>query len=184
MVKDLLRTSFLFLLLLAWAAIAALAVYPSLPDGPLNLEPEDKDGLPTVRLILPEGWNFFTRNPREQDILLFQKKRSTWKSAIRGPHGRPSNLFGLDRSSRSQGLEYAMLLRQISSWEECGGAIPRCLDTVAVADTLINPSPQATLCGAVGFARREPIPWAWSRSSDTIHMPSKVARASVRCSKD
>ena len=116
-------------------------------------------------------------------MLLFEEREGSWKNAILGPHGRPSNLFGLNRASRAQGLEYAILLHQIDVWEDCGEATQACLDTMAVADTLVNPSPRRTLCGSVGIALQEPVPWAWNQSADSIDMPAKVSRIHIRCSK-
>ncbi len=173
-----------FILALAgvWSMLAVCAVYVVLPFNPIRL--------PLVQTLqtymwMPEGWAFFTRDPREPRTLTFAKVQDTWVSSSMAPHARPSNLFGVNRASRAQGVELGLIMEAIAvaehTWEPCEEAIGTCLEAVPTADTLDNISPRPRLCGLVGLAQQEPVPWAWSYNRDEITMPSQVIKLKIEC---
>ncbi len=142
-----------------------------------------------IRVLIPQGWGFFTRDPREPRIIPFGlRSEGEWTELGLGPHGRARWLFGLDRRSRAQGLEIGTLFGAVGddAWFDCGGPTPMephaCLDAASPLP-VENPSPIPSLCGEVGLVRREPVPWAWRRAADRIEMPAQVLRLSVRCSR-
>ncbi|WP_353563168.1 SdpA family antimicrobial peptide system protein [Longimonas sp.] len=134
---------------------------------------------------MPQGFAFFTRDPREPRIHLYTSNDGEWKSASLGPYSRPSNFFGLDRKPRTQLTEYALLLHRagaiLGEWDSCETFPGSCLRQVSVADTLENTTPDPTLCGDIGFVRQEPVPWAWSQNKDEIDMPSEVLKLKILC---
>jgi hypothetical protein len=90
-------------LLASYAAIAIYAIHVELPPDPLSLplEPQVRD---IVQSVLPEGWNFFTRNPRESRLYALAPDRNgQWSSAMKGPNAEPANMFGGNRMARAQG---------------------------------------------------------------------------------
>ena len=88
--------------------------------------------------------------------------------------------MGIDRASRAQGTEVAILLDQmpVSAWRRCERDPVACLSESPGGAVVANTS-HRTICGDVGFVVQEVLPWAW-RNSPTI-MPSNVARVSVTC---
>ncbi len=163
-----------------WMVGVLYAVYPVLPFNPARLPLSETV---ETQFWVPEGWAFFTRNPREPRMLIYVEEGDGWQSALMGPHARASNLFGFNRASRAQGVEMGMLFTEVRQgpWQPCTGPIPECLDSLSPADTLVNISPRPTLCGVVGLAQQEPVPWAWSRSRKPITMPSEVIKLKVAC---
>jgi antimicrobial peptide system SdpA family protein len=164
-----------------WAVLFTYAVHGSMPFNPLRLPFENK--LQTMRWI-PEGWKFFTRDPREEDLLYFVVGTSgVWVSAHRGPHSRPSNALGLNRVSRAQSVEAGLLYSKIPKtlWAQCNGHPVKCLESSPVGKALKNISPRPTLCGTIGLVMQKPVPWAWSHSRDAMNMPSRVIRLEVSC---
>ena len=170
-----------FLLLALWGLLAFYALLPVLPDSPVTL-PVSRSVL--IQTLFPEGWKFYTANPREPRYLLFQRKDSQWVDASIGPNGRPSHYFGLNRKARAQGVEYGLLVTAIvkkNRWLACKDEATVCLERISVTDTLANISPRPTLCGIVGFVRQEMVPWAWREAASSLNMPSEVIKVRVIC---
>jgi antimicrobial peptide system SdpA family protein len=170
-------------LILGWSTVAAYALHPALPYNPIKLPLADRFD---VRLVLPEGWAFFTRSPREDRMMPFLRGADgQWAGASRTPNFQPQNFFGIDRAARAQGVEMGLLLEASRSTarQPCEEEPAVCLARAPVALTLRNGSPRPTLCGPVGFVFQKAVPWAWSRSNQDkkIIMPSQVLRMDVEC---
>lgn len=163
-----------------WVIIALYALDSALPANTLRL-PLQKQ-LQLARII-PQGWGFFTRNPREPIVLVYRKSDGEWQPAWLGPQGRARYLFGFNRRPRAQGVELGLLFEDIprDGWRSCRGSPAECLAEVQPLGAIENTSPRGSLCGLIGFVRREPVPWAWSRSSRPIVMPAEVLAMEVRC---
>lgn len=136
-----------------------------------------------IQVILPQGFAFFTRDAREKDLYLYREEDRGWTSAMMGPNSRPANLFGLNRKSRAQNVESALILSKIKPniWWDCDEEPSSCLEQDIVRDTVRNVVPQPTLCGPHGFALQEPVPWAWSKSRDSITMKSQITKIHIQC---
>lgn len=170
-------------LAVGWSVLGLYVAHTQMPPNALEL-PFEEQVRPIARILAPEGWNFFTRNPREERALPFTRRADgAWVSAHAGPHAQPRYAFGLNRVSRAQGVEIGLLLGGISNsaWETCQGTISMCLASAGPPLHLRNVSPAATLCGDVGLALQEPLPWAWIESRDEVTMPSRFARLEVTC---
>ena len=169
-------------LLTAWSIVGAYVVHAALPFNPIHLPFEQ---VVPVRYFAPEGWAFFTRDPREERYDAFTLLSGEWRGALLGPHSRPSNWFGLDRASTAQGVEIGLLLANIPEhdWHACRAEPTRCLAELGVPESpaTVNHSPEPTLCGDVGLSLQRPVPWAWSRSKTKIVMPSRVLRLRISC---
>ena len=90
-------------LILGWLVVAIYVLDASLPFNPIRLPFEQALQL---RRIVPEGWAFFTRDPREPQPLPFSRGPDRrWRSASLGPNGRWVHAMGFDRTPRAQGTE-------------------------------------------------------------------------------
>ena len=164
-----------------WSVLFAYAVHGGMPFNPVRLPFETQ--LRSLMWI-PEGWAFFTRDPREERLLTMRREATgRWVTAARGPNALASHAFGLSRRPRATGIETGLLIAEIPSpsWSDCKESVERCLERTAAVKVVRNPSPDPQLCGSLGFALQKPVPWAWSRSSRKITMPSRVARMEVTC---
>jgi antimicrobial peptide system SdpA family protein len=143
--------------------------------NPVQLPMEKK--VRAVRWI-PQGWSFFTRNPREEQLSYFIREPSgRWRAASLGPVSHPRNALGLNRKSRAQGVESAFLLAAVPNpaWVSCGDEEPEhCLDRLPVRRRVRTHSRKPTLTGIVGFVKHEPVPWAWFASGKKVTMPSRA----------
>lgn len=170
--------------MLGWGGIAVYSVHASLPSNTVRLPFAEQI---STRIWAPEGWAFFTRDPREEDVFVFAPEAADegpWRSILLSPHASPSNLFGLDRYSRAQGTEIGLLLYELSAehWRDCDASPEECLVSYGeAAQELENASPRPSLCGSIGFALQRPVPWAWASAEEEIVMPSRIAKVSVQC---
>jgi antimicrobial peptide system SdpA family protein len=131
----------------------------------------------------PQGWGFFTRDAREQQVLPFVWEKG-WKPANLGPHAQLRYAFGLNRRSRAQGVEMGLLQGQIAAkkWSKCDSEPIACLESLPVSERLKNDSPLPSLCGQVAFVRQEPTPWAWAVEGARDIMPAEIVKMEVLCS--
>jgi len=133
--------------------------------------------------ISPQGWAFFTRDPREPVDRLYRGTASGWAQAT-FTNSSARNLFGLSRAARALNVEMAALLAELppDRWLECRSTLEACLrEADSHGVTLHNRSLTRLACGALTVQRQPPVPWAWSRNAERIHMPSEVVRLNVRC---
>lgn len=168
------------LVLICWGIVIGYVLHASMPYNPIDL-PYQEDI--SIHVLLPERWAFFTRDPRESVDRYYKKSNGSWENARLGRQASVGNAFGLSRLVRAQGVEAGRLITQIAAtaWKDCEKDAETCLNRADVSATLHNPSPTPTLCGTVGVIRREPVPWAWNGSRESIIMPGQVLKMEVQC---
>ncbi|WP_460854497.1 SdpA family antimicrobial peptide system protein [Nocardiopsis coralliicola] len=163
--------------------MALVVVEPQLPDNVVEL-PGGDELTAQVQAVAPQGWAFFTRSPREEKLTAWQPEGQSWESAMRAPHAEPGNAFGLDRASRAQPVEAAILSAQVpeDAWTECNSTpLRRCLEQEEAATAVEGAQPEPSLCGRLALVAQEPWPWAWAESSGQGEMPARIVRLDVAC---
>jgi len=166
---------------LGWCVLACYALHAAMPFNAIRLPFE-----PHLYLIrwAPEGWAFFTRSPREEDLYSVRRTAAgSWLPAADNPYSRPKNFFGLNRAPKAQGIELGFLLHQVDkkAWDQCETTPAQCLEDAPTAKIIRNASPDPTYCGTIGVIKQAPVPWAWSRSAARIQMPIHLVKLEVRC---
>ena len=166
-----------------WGVVGVYALAVALPASPLDLPFAEERAL-TIRALVPQGWAFFTRSPREPRVIPYAPAEDgTWRSVHARRHAEPAQVFGLNRSSRAQGVEMGLLLDAVGSdgWRECDDGPAACIAATPRSIATENVSPEPTLCGPVVLVRQEPLPWAWSRTSSQESMPVQTAGLEISC---
>ena len=168
-----------------WLVLAFYAIHTSLPHNALEVT---RGGENFWRAVLPEGWAFFSRSARQNDPVAYRRAvDGTWSLVQQLPRAHLQYALGLDRRPRTLGVEIALLMgkAQQAARAECRTPPELCLESTPVAAEVENPSPRPQLCGEVGIALTQPVPWAWSQSNrdQPIHMPAKLLRLEVTCSQ-
>ncbi len=145
-----------------YVVVATYSAFGGLPYNSIHLP-----GVTAIAPVrwLPQGWAFFSRDAREQDLYLWRWSDGRWQPASRAPHGEPRNLFGFARASRSQRAEAAALAGSVpdSLWSDCRAADTQCLELEGVG---VPPSGvhRPSLCGRNGFV-------LWNSQSTTARSP-------------
>ena len=141
-----------------------------------------------LSVLLPQGWDFFTRNPREPQLRAYAEHEGKWDSAMVGPKARPGLAYGWIRSPRAQLVEMGHILKSAENfnWTLCpSGTLPSTCFTNETTRTeeITNESPHPTLCGNIAFVSQELMPWAWASEGLNVIMSSKILRLKILCSK-
>ena len=166
---------------IGYAILCVYGLHEALPYNPLVLPFEDRVHL---RQWLPEGWNFFTRDPQEERAAVYERyANSGWAKVAGKTLSDASNMFGLSRRPRAQSVETGLLLVQVPDafWRSRRGAADACLRDALLFGDEVNPTPRPLLCGELGIVLQRPVPWAWSSSERRVVMPCRVVRLNVVC---
>jgi antimicrobial peptide system SdpA family protein len=164
-----------------WGALGIYAVHACMPYNPIKLPAERALD---IRILAPEGWKFFTRDPQEEAAYAFRAvEDGSFAPVPRDQNASSANLFGASRTGRLRGVEMGTLLEQIpdTDWTKCDEAPAKCLARAKSVATVKNGATSPTMCGSIGIALQKPVPWAWARSKRPVTMPSRVARVVVTC---
>jgi len=163
-----------------WAGVGLYVLHPILPYNPLRLPfaAEVK-----ASFWVPEGWAFFTRDPRGDLLTLMRLTPDGWVPAGPGVQSEARYAFGIMRHPRAENSEALRLVKQVpsSAWAVCEGGAAPCLDGMETSLRTESPSARPTLCGTVGLVKRPQVPWAWSRGPTPAQMRGTVARVEVAC---
>jgi len=129
--------------------------------------------------VVPQGWGFFTRDPRELQTLVYAKSDQEFV-LVNKSGAEPEYLFGLSRRSRRINVELGQIFGLIpdSLWVDCPSKnLSTCesLEAHHYKNPYLNP-----ICkGEYLLVSQEPVPWAWSQSYYKINMPFKVCKIYV-----
>jgi antimicrobial peptide system SdpA family protein len=166
-------------ILAMWSALLLFVVAGSIAGMPLSLGQANRSRLLTV---LPEGWAFFTRDPREATPRIFVRDESGHWVAHGQGESRVANWLGLKRDNRVTGIELEKLMAKVPKAKHvhCEGELDKCLATQKVpVARVVDEMLVKTLKGEIVVAAAEPVPWAWSASRSEINMPSDVVKLNV-----
>lgn len=118
-----------------------------------------------LRTIMPEGWAFFTRDPRESDYEYFEIKNGTLRRNNKFPFSIPANFFGLKRTPKLLNSELFMVMNQLDSsvLRQADGCTLKELSLLKPTfHNVRNPSKTRLLQDSICVILYKPIPWAWS----------------------
>ncbi|MEU1672996.1 SdpA family antimicrobial peptide system protein [Streptomyces roseifaciens] len=166
-----------------WSVAVLYVAQTHVPKNVISL-PGQKQTRSTVANVAPQGWAFFTKSPRDVEVMPYrQSTNGTWTSLALTPHSSPRNAFGLDRASRSQGIEISLLLNlaEKKDWKECDGDLADCLTDARPARKVDNPSPEPTVCNRVALVQEKPVPWAWRDLVDERATPERFLTLDITC---
>ncbi|KNB52794.1 hypothetical protein AC230_09120 [Streptomyces caatingaensis] len=166
-----------------WALIAVYVAQSYVPANVVHL-PGQGGAKKAANAVAPQGWAFFTKSAKDIELAPYRFRNGRWESAARTPHARPSNAFGLDRASRSQGIELAWLVAGPGiKWTDCTDSSDPadCLAHTPVSGRMTNDQPSPLLCGRAAVVQMRPIPWAWRDLMPEPYMPEKAAVWEVSC---
>lgn len=174
------KSSFLGALCVIIIAFEILVIFysviVSLPPNPLSL---NKNQSEFIQGFIPQSWGFYSKDPTEAELNVYSMEDN---DELIWPNNRVKNVFGLYRYGRAQGTELGLLQAEVppEAWVSCENDSVSCLLNESKT-SIENKTPNPTLCGDIGIAMEEPIPWSWSKNSDQVSMPSQVVRISVKC---
>jgi antimicrobial peptide system SdpA family protein len=169
----------LSMIVLAATVLGVYAIHEATPTNPIALPGEDRASM--VK-IFPQGWKFFTRDPRTADPVPLRRVGEAWLPYDTLVTQSATNFFGASRQGRAIGPELTWVLASAkdADWQACRESPSACLDRMPVK-TIKTSLPHPQLCGSVGIVSQAPVPWAWASTGRPVVMPSSVLRLEIRC---
>jgi antimicrobial peptide system SdpA family protein len=160
-----------------WAAICAAGLVEISPDSPFAFGARARGNLVSV---FPQGWSFFTRNAREERLLLYEPWSGGWRLRPVS-NARVDHWWGIKRTSSLISVELGAITNGVpeKAWTPLEGGLPATLNTEVTK--IDNPGVAHALCGTFLLRRQVPLPWAWAGSPRLTELPSRVAVVDVRC---
>jgi len=160
-------------------------IHAALPPQAAGL-PFDSTFAVAARRLIPQGWAFFTADPRTTFLLPYQQIDGEWAEVGQGPLALPRNAFGLDRSPRLQNRETAALATQgrPELWVPCPpgpttGVPGTCLDQAAELtgepSRVVNTAADPTVCGPTVLVTMRPAAWPPTTPHATLVAQSAIA---------
>lgn len=166
-----------------WVVITIYALKFTLPYNAVALPFNTRVNSTVFRAILPEGFAFFTRNPREQQVTILKLTGNEFQIE-KNVNGSIENLLGLKKTARSRDIEMATLISQISEseWLSCKSQLNECATHPETPILFLeNKYANPLLCGEYLIVLRNPVPWAWAKSMNSNAMPTLFVRIKVGC---
>lgn len=154
------------------------------PDNPIDLPFHNALVKRNLKRFLPEGFGFFTRNPREERISIFQFCREGNFKEIHLQNATFDNILGLKKNSRALNALVQSILNNTkdSLWTDCFGDLELCVNNIPLKQKSIIPSVYQFQCGKYIAIRFKPIPWAWFKSYQKLSYPDyKVLIIEIVC---
>jgi antimicrobial peptide system SdpA family protein len=167
--------------LLLWFSVLFFLLIASLSESIVHVSRISK-----VRstMLMPEGWAFFTKNPREENFVMYKKEPGGWElKTIRA--GSYRSIFGLNRDIRIANQELGMLLTNYTDarWVDLKGRIndgsnALLLDTLPARGVVDN-SHYPIFSGDYILQKVYNVPWIWYTSNPDLVMDSKITKIRV-----
>lgn len=143
-----------------------------------HLGPEAKRAANVIRQILPEGWSFFTKSPRDAFVIAYDENGDETGTA---PNAQPKWAFGLNRTSRLGGIDVDRVMQKLDrdAWQRCelGMDLSACRNKLKTQTVTITDAPHS-LCGDVTLAKVRPTPWAFRGTDSPVE---EVAVVRIQC---
>lgn len=167
-------------LLLFWGLSLFYVAIHALPYNPLV---QSKATEINLKFIMPEGWSFFTKNPREDRMRLYRVMGGGLREVDRR-NATAENMWGLSRYNRLKNIELGQLVPALTEedWTELDNQhdLSQALDSLT-SIPLINEARDPHLCGSYCLVKYEPLPWAWSQDMSEKEMPAQIVKLDIVC---
>ena len=134
--------------------------------------------------VLPQGWGFFTRNPREPLVDIYEiTLNGPQKVTI--PNASLKYIYGFNRGMRftSSQVGYLVGMLQENNWREFKN-LKKAQTNVSSFIQLRNNFSPPLLCGKFIMVKTERIPWAWAKHRNTVNMPVLAVGILADCDEE
>jgi len=150
-------------LIFSWGLLIINVISVTLPNNPFRLIFGNSK---IYTALVPEGWGFFTKNPRDPVVFTFIWENGKWVRYEKENNSSMANLAGLKRDARYNGVVFESFFKQLQpkDWSahqnvDVNGVINQPLKPKVVKLATDYPD----FCGkSLLFVQTKVIPWAWS----------------------
>jgi antimicrobial peptide system SdpA family protein len=159
-----------------WLYFILYVYIGNIKDNPLRFTLTAKKNLIG---IVPEGWGFFTRNPREARTAIYVKNKESWEKQSLN-NFQYSSIWGLDRKCRTIEMELNVIKKQVfeNDWIECSEKEDLQSKQLYIKSIHVkNSIPAGSISGEIILEKYEVAPWAWA--NDVKKLSSRIVKLYV-----
>lgn len=165
------------------ATLLVLCVFLVFSPSDAVVSPRYARFMSPVGQVLPQGWAFFTRDPRSNYVSLYQQEDGTWEQVNATTVAARDNFYGLSRASRTESYEIESITSELpeGEWNRCEEEeIILCFPETPRAEASVDlHGVDLRFCGVLAVTSQEPTPWAWG--SLVGQMPGEYMIVDVTC---
>lgn len=163
-----------------WACLVLAVVLASAPPSPALISAHQRK---LARVLMPEGWAFFTKDAQEADLYMYRELPDGRLSQVDFRQTRSNPLAGLSRENRLRYGELKATADRIAKddWTHCSTPLEQCVRSGGSDRLQLPAASYLDVCGAYTLERRKPTPWMWFRSEPALTLPSEYARVVWSC---
>jgi len=162
-----------------------LFIYILINSIKFNTLTNDLEAKHIIFRVVPQGWAFFTKNPRENQVLIY-KIENGYAVDCNFKHNNYQYLFGLNRTCTKVSTEIEFIKSKINSdlwsstrWNYQSNrpiySIPKGVKQTRMTSKFSDPE----IIGSYLLVLQEPVPWAWSKQDKSIKMPAKMVQIEI-----
>jgi antimicrobial peptide system SdpA family protein len=176
------RLKFIFIIsIFTWAFLLTYLFINSLPETIIHLNQLSK--IRTTSTV-PEGWAFFTKNPRDENIVIYKKSGASWRP-VTNKTGDYLNFFGLKRTSRFENQEMGILLASLdtTNWVSIKGGLEKnflLFDTIPITQILNSSHYPYYKEGEYILVQEGILPWVWFSTNPNLKLDSRVRKIKIQ----
>ncbi|HVI48140.1 MAG TPA: SdpA family antimicrobial peptide system protein [Chitinophaga sp.] len=134
--------------------------------------------------FMPEGWGFFTRNPREPIIDLYHIDKQNELAPFSKSNASAEFFFGASRLGRRYGMEVSMILKSVASSEWKFFTAQDYKDSISVIKEVEVPlktiqNTHYLSKGKYLLVYHEPIPWTYLKHPERFNVKWGLMKLSI-----
>ncbi|PJJ59214.1 SdpA family antimicrobial peptide system protein [Hymenobacter chitinivorans] len=139
----------------------------------------------TFSVLLPEGWGFFTKSPRDEKNVLYRIRPDKSLEVATHKNADPENLFGFSRRSRRANMEFSRVMAQVKEkdWDQYQRYSLQDLigsDTIATVHIPYSSTQFNQLQKGTYIVKRYTItPWAWAQYPEHYTNPERYLKLTI-----
>lgn len=135
-----------------------------------------------VYVLIPQGWSFFTRNPREDVLKIYRVEKDTLLYINSTVSLSLKDLFGIKRHKKRITAELSEVMFNVkrTQWHEFRKiAIGDAAKEIATSDTIANNFKEPLLKkGVYVIYTCKRLPWAWAKSD--VSLPYQLKKVYIQ----
>lgn len=143
--------------------------------------PNDKtfENKTTIFSFIPQGWGFFTRDPRENIINVYKRKDGKLFKVTK-TNSSSESYFGISRENRLKNIELGIITSKFKDVQWSEGAKNNFVLENIKTDTITHNFKPQHFFGEYYIVEQERIPWAWAKNYRNLVMPYKYIKIYVK----
>ncbi|TGE29607.1 SdpA family antimicrobial peptide system protein [Hymenobacter metallicola] len=176
------RLTFYFAVLLLGFVLVSKAVQASVSVNATDTSFQERY---LFSALLPEGWGFFTKSPRDEKKVLYKLEADKSLTLATYHNSDADNLFGFSRRSRRTNLEFSRLMAQVQEkdWERYQHYTLRDLlrlDTIPSVQLKYSAGKYTQLTKGTYLVKAYTIvPWAWAQFPEHYTNPERYLKLTI-----